>query len=218
MSIKIDPEVIDEVKRIFSGLKRPVTLHFFKTSIRECKYCEDVEYIVDTISNLSPLISTIKHEEGKEEDKRFNINMYPAIIVHSEEEYNIRFFGIPAGEEFGVLVNTILAASTGNIHLNKSTIEEIKRIEENVHIRVFVTPACPYCPHMAWKACMFALANRRITTDVIEASEFPELVEKYNVFAVPKVVINDKVEFEGLVPERLFLKRLLRAIRKSSTT
>ncbi|RLE63118.1 MAG: glutaredoxin [Thermoprotei archaeon] len=212
MSVKIDPKVIDELKRMFTQLKDPITLYFFKTSIRECRYCSETEYIVDTISNLSPLINVIKYKEGELEVRKFNIEMYPAIVIHGREEYNIRFFGLPTGGEFGVLVNTIVAVSTGNIDLSESTIKDIKNIDKDVHIRVFVTPACPYCPRMAWKACMFALVNKRITTDIIEAAEFPDLIEKYNIFAVPKVVINDKVEFEGMVPERVFLKRLLKAI------
>ncbi len=46
-----------------------------------------------------------------------------------------------------------------------------------------------------------ALLNPRITADVIEANEFPELSQQYRVMAVPKVIINDRVQFEGALPE-----------------
>ncbi len=41
--------------------------------------------------------------------------------------------------------------------------------------------------------------------DIVEASEFPELAQRYNVYAVPKIVINDSVEFVGAQPEPQFI-------------
>jgi predicted DsbA family dithiol-disulfide isomerase len=36
---------------------------------------------------------------------------------------------------------------------------------------------------------------------------------KYGVMGVPKIVVNDKVEFVGAVPENLFLEQILLALR-----
>ncbi len=57
-----------------------------------------------------------------------------------------------------------------------------------------------------------AIENPHFTSDVIEASEFPQLVQKYHVMAVPKVVINDKVEFQGAIPVDEYLRQVMRAI------
>jgi len=57
-----------------------------------------------------------------------------------------------------------------------------------------------------------AIASPRITAECIEATEFPELSQRYRVMAVPKIVINDTVEFEGALPEREFLGAVLRAV------
>ena len=40
-----------------------------------------------------------------------------------------------------------------------------------------------------------AVASERVTATAIEATEFPELSRAYRVMAVPKIVINDRVEF-----------------------
>ena len=56
-----------------------------------------------------------------------------------------------------------------------------------------------------------AIASERVTATAIEATEFPELSQTYRVSAVPKVVINDRVEFEGALPEPQFLEAVLRA-------
>lgn len=56
-----------------------------------------------------------------------------------------------------------------------------------------------------------AIASARVTAECIEATEFPELSQRYRVMAVPKIVINDKVEFEGAIPEKDFLGAVLKA-------
>ena len=54
-----------------------------------------------------------------------------------------------------------------------------------------------------------AQLNPRITADVIEANEFPELSQHFNVMGVPKTVINGIEEFVGAQPEA----RVMAAIR-----
>ncbi len=56
-----------------------------------------------------------------------------------------------------------------------------------------------------------AVASTNVRADCIEAGEFPDLARRYRVMAVPKVVINERVEFEGALPEREFLQAVLRA-------
>lgn len=58
------------------------------------------------------------------------------------------------------------------------------------------------------------MASEHITADVIEVTEFPELAQKYRIYGVPKTVINDKVEFEGAVPEPQFVAQVLSAVSR----
>ena len=57
-----------------------------------------------------------------------------------------------------------------------------------------------------------AVASTRVTAECIEATQFPELSQRYRVMAVPKIVINDRVEFEGALPEAQFLSAVLQAV------
>lgn len=59
---------------------------------------------------------------------------------------------------------------------------------------------------------MAAYVSDRVIGDMVEATEFPELSEKYSVYGVPKTVINDTGEVEGAVPEQRFLNEILQAI------
>jgi predicted DsbA family dithiol-disulfide isomerase len=57
-----------------------------------------------------------------------------------------------------------------------------------------------------------AVESEKVTADVIEATEFPDLVRQYAVRGVPKIVINDRVEFVGGVPEDQFLEHIQEAL------
>jgi thioredoxin-related protein len=57
-----------------------------------------------------------------------------------------------------------------------------------------------------------AVESERVTADVIEAMEFPDLAQRYRVRGVPKIVINDSVEFVGALPESQFLEYVKTAV------
>ncbi len=63
-----------------------------------------------------------------------------------------------------------------------------------------------------------AIESEKVIGDVVEASEFPELVQLYNVSGVPKTVVNGRVEFVGAQPEPRFLQEVLRATPKPKQT
>jgi Thioredoxin domain len=54
-----------------------------------------------------------------------------------------------------------------------------------------------------------ALASARVTASAIEASEFPALADAMDVWAVPKVVVDGVPQYEGAVPEPVFVQRLV---------
>jgi hypothetical protein len=57
-----------------------------------------------------------------------------------------------------------------------------------------------------------AVESAHVSADVIEAMEFPDLARRYAVRGVPKIVINDRVEFVGAQPESEFLNYLKEAV------
>ena len=64
---------------------------------------------------------------------------------------------------------------------------------------------------MARLAHKLSQANRNVTADVVEVTEFPELAQKYDISSVPKTVINETVEIIGAISEGRFVDELLRA-------
>jgi hypothetical protein len=57
-----------------------------------------------------------------------------------------------------------------------------------------------------------ALASDHITADMVEASEFPHLANKYHVYGVPRTVINEVIHIEGAAPEQYVITQLMQVM------
>ena len=62
-----------------------------------------------------------------------------------------------------------------------------------------------------------AIENENIIADTVEASEFPELSQRFRVMSVPKIVVNGTVEFVGALPEERYLREVLKAAGAGQT-
>ncbi|MEZ0345473.1 MAG: thioredoxin family protein [Infirmifilum sp.] len=217
MPVEYDEELVEELTRMFSGLENPVTIRYFRDPDAECMYCEDTEQILELLTKTSNgKVRVVKHKSSDPEAKKYSIPMFPAILIHGVDEWHVRYFGIPAGYEFGAFVEDIIDASTGRPQVDPGLAELLtKYVVKPTRIMIFVTPTCPYCPLAVRASHRFAMINKNIYGDMIEALEFSELADQYGVYAVPKNVIQvdgvDKVEFEGAAPDPYFVAKILEA-------
>jgi predicted DsbA family dithiol-disulfide isomerase len=63
-----------------------------------------------------------------------------------------------------------------------------------------------------------AFASTLITADCVEATEFPHLSGRYNVFGVPRTVINEVIQIEGAVPENALVSELMAVLDENRMT
>ena len=105
-----------------------------------------------------------------------------------------------------------MMVSSGDSGLSAETKAAVADITAPVHIQVFVTPTCPYCPGAVLLAHKLAMESDKILGDMVEATEFPHLAQKYNVMGVPRSVINEKTHIEGAVPEAMLIAQLMESL------
>jgi len=196
----------------FDQLAKPVRLVMF-TQEFECLSCRNTRELLEETASLSDKIDLVVYDLVTDQQKAetYGVQLVPAVIVEGEKDHGIRFFGAPAGYEFSSLVEDILAVGTGTIPLSQASREKLASLTQPLHIQVFVTPSCQYCPRAVHTAHMVAIASESITADMVMAPEFPHLANRYDVMAVPKVIINEKISFEGAVPEEEFVNFLMQA-------
>ncbi|ABL77735.1 protein disulfide oxidoreductase [Thermofilum pendens] len=217
MPVEYDEELVNDLRQMFQALENPVSIKWFVDPGSECVYCDDTEQILNLVQQVSGgKVRVTRYTSKDPEAKKYSIDMFPAILIHGVDEWNVRFFGIPAGYEFGAFVEDIIDASTGRVNISPEIREILlKYVTKPTRIMIFVTPTCPYCPIAVRAAHRFAMVNKNIYGDMIEALEFSDLADRYGVYAVPKNVIQvngeDKNEFEGAAPDPYFVAKILEA-------
>ena len=210
----IKKEQQKQLKEIFKKISNNVKLIFF-TQEMECPFCKDTRELLQDLSSLSDgkiLLEIYDFVNDKDKVDKYKIDKIPAVVVEGQKDYGIRFYGIPAGYEFTSLINSILIVSRGQSGLSDETKESLKKLKDPVKIQVFITLTCPYCPKTVEMAHRLAVESDLITGEMIESSEFPILIQKYNVMSVPRVIINDKIDFEGALPEKDFVENLMKVL------
>ena len=201
----------------FEALETPVKLVMF-TQEMECQYCSETRQISEEVASLSDNISVEVYDFVRDQEivEQYNIDKIPAIAIvrggDQPKDYGIRLFGIPSGYEFSSLIENIMMVSKGESGLSAETKAWIQALEQPVHMQVFVTPTCPYCPQAVIMAHQLAMESDLITADMVEAIEFPDLSNRYQVQGVPRTVINDDFHMEGAAPEPMLLGKLQEAV------
>jgi glutaredoxin-like protein len=215
----MDQDTQKQVRDLLSGLKSPVTLQMFSQEF-ECSYCRETHQILQEIAELSDQVSVQISDfvDDKALADSLGVDKIPAVAVLGEggTDYGIRFYGIPAGYEFTSLLEAIILVGTGALSITDSTRAFLDSLEEPLHLQVFVTPTCPYCPRAVVLAHHLAYASDKVTADMVEVTEFPQLGNRYNVMGVPRTVINEDTYIEGAAPEQMLLEKLKAAARLAS--
>jgi len=213
MSLIKEPQQ-KQLREFFKKLEGNVKLVFF-TQEMECPFCKETRELMQDVSSLSDgkiALEVYDFVADKDKVENYKIDKIPAVVVEGQKDYGIRFYGIPAGYEFTSLINSITMVSKGDSGLTDETKETLKKLKDPVHIQVFITLTCPYCPKAVEMSHRVAMESDLVTAEMVESSEFPQLVQKYNVMSVPRVIINDKVNFEGDLPEKDFIENLMKVM------
>lgn len=221
----LNKEVREATQKKFDGeLENKVTiLHFSQEASRlvlpdslkgqDCFFCQETKQLLEEVKALSDKIELLVYDytADKEKAAEYKIDKIPATVIMGDKDCGIRFYGIPSGYEYTSFVEAIADVSRQRTELSPQTKDALKSIAKNIHIQVFVTPTCPYCTTAVRLGHQFALESPWIQADMVESTEFPHLANRFNVYGVPKTVVNETISFEGAVPEEEFLAQVLKA-------
>lgn len=210
MSLIPDEKKISLQSELKEKMLDPVKIVMFTQEI-ECRFCSDTRQLVEELSKLTDKLTVEVYDFliNADKAKQYGVDKIPALAILGKKDYGVRIYGIPYGYELQTLVDAVINVSRGKTDLSDKTKDIIADINSPVHIQVFVTLTCPHCAVAASIAHKLAIESDMIRADVIDATEFPHLAQRYSVMGVPKVVINEKVEFVGAFNEDLFAEHAL---------
>jgi glutaredoxin-like protein len=220
----LNENIEKQIREAFAALSGPVKIVMFTQgdNVPECETCADTRQLLAEVSALSDKITLEVHDFVAEAQlaEQYHIDKLPAVAIlaggDQPKDYGIRLYGVPAGYEFSTLIEDILMVSQHKSALKAQTLDELKKLTQPVNIQVFVTPTCPYCPRAVVLAHQLALASEHITASMVEANEFPHLSNKYQVYGVPRTVIQDVIHVEGAVPEAMLVEELMKVLNPAA--
>src|SRR5574341_384148 len=217
----LSDQIIKQIGDIFVELKEPVQILYF-SSQDQCEYCAETKQLLEEVAALNNILELKFYDirDDQEIADQFNVTSVPGIAIAAKDNsevknLGIQFLGIPSGHEFSTLVNDILMVSKRESGLNEKTREFLKKLDKPLQLQVFVTPSCPYCPRAVLLAHQMAMENpQMIRAEGVEAMEFPELANRFNVHGVPQTVINSGAGIVvGAVPEQNLLTEIMRVLQ-----
>jgi glutaredoxin-like protein len=180
-----------------------------------CAGCRDALQLLEELVALDDRLTLEVHDFVAEAElaQQMGIDHIPATVVRGAGDGDrVRLIGVPSGYEFSTLLEDVFEASAGQPELPPAVTDALEGIDQDVHIQVFVTPTCPYCPTAVHGAHQLARVSERVTADMVMAGEFPDLAQRYAVMTVPKTVINGTHTFEGALPDEDVLRAVLEAV------
>lgn len=222
MTTLLNADIVAQIKDVFKGLQYPVQILLF-TAKENCDYCDDTRQLLEEVTAIDERLGLSVYDLYADADlaKHYRVDKAPGIVIAAKEgnqitDMGVQYSGIPSGHEFSTLINAILMISKRDSGLSPQTREYIQKLEKPLHLQVFVTPSCPYCPRAVLLSYQIAMENpKMVRGEGIEAMEFPELSDRYHVSGVPQTTINDgHGTVVGAVPEQALLSEIMRALQK----
>lgn len=185
----IPPLYASHLKEVLAArMELPVEL-----AIETCEGCENCDRAVALALELMELSDriTIKVDEPLHPatGAAWRDLKRPSLTVRGRGASSLVFYGAPIGSELDVLVDALFAASRERSRLPPSMVRALRALREDVYVEIFVSPACRRCPPVVRFLMEAGIESNRLSVNVVEAYEFPDLTQKYGVKSVPAVVV-----------------------------
>ena len=105
--------------------------------------CKDTRLLLEEVVGLSSKLNLEVHELTDNDNlaREARIDRIPALRISSDVvKGTLRYFGLPSGYEFSVLIGSVLDVSQAQQDLAEETLEVLNALDKVLHIQVFVTP------------------------------------------------------------------------------
>ena len=130
-----------KIQERLKSLDHPVKLINFTQEL-ECETCRDTRTLLQELAGLSGKLSLDVYNFAIDDikAKEWHVDKIPATVIVGDKDRGIRFYGIPSGYEFGVLLDDILMVSGRDSELAAESRKKLGGLKSPLHIQVFVTP------------------------------------------------------------------------------
>jgi hypothetical protein len=125
-----------------------------------------------------------------------------------ETAAGIRFQALPEGDKLDSLIAALFPPGQDEAPIPEMRRKWLEQMALPVEIRLFIAPACPFCPGALQQWVSLAKAGPRLRLAVIDGALFPEMAREDKIQAVPTLVLDRHLRWSGRIPVDAVLEQL----------
>nr|MDO8109785.1 thioredoxin family protein [Candidatus Sigynarchaeota archaeon] len=157
---------------------------------RQCPACENTASFLHDLERETNkiVVEEVSIITDKESAEHYKVTRAPTVIIQG---HGIRYTGAPIGLEMAPFIFTIIMASTGKTIFTGGSLAKDLNAVQKARLELIVTPTCPYCAQAALIENSLVMESKgKLTIDIVESYENPDIAREYNVTAVPVTFVN----------------------------
>lgn len=180
-----------------------------------CLFCEPVQQALEELSALSDgKISLNVHylDEGRNAAEKYGVDRAPCTVMRTPSGRSFKFYGFFGGPLFPAFVEMLVLSSREDAGLSPEIKKGLRKLKEPASVWVFVTPDAPPAPRMVRSAFRLSLGSPKLSLEIVEVAEYPELIQRLNIQAVPMTILASRLGVLGATDEAGLLQRIQEAV------
>ncbi len=204
----LEEKAYRQLKELFENMPHEVPLLLFSAKGEKEPFNQAARQILQAMGQIASKITFKEFGLSHEVARSWKVTQSPTILF-DPEHFKIRWLGAPVGEETRTLVLALQMMGYRTTGLSADSLKILQNIREPRHIKLFVSPTCPYCPQQAVNALKGAIEKPDlISLEIVDIQANPDLARRYGAQSVPQTFANDKLIAMGAQPEELFMASL----------
>ena len=202
--------ILAQLKATFAKMTHDVEIVMITDGAQDDLYAQANRQIIRAFRELTDRITFREFDMTHPKAAQYGADHAPTLVI-APDRYNIHWIGAPMGEEGRMFLEALLMVGMGKSQATEQSMKVLDRLEDHRHIKVFVSPSCPYCPQEAVNALKAAIAKPELVSlEIVDIQAAPDLAEQYGAHSVPQAFANDLLIGQGAQAEEVFMSSLLK--------
>ena len=91
----------------------------------------------------------------------------------------------------------------------EAVVPTLQNLTKETELLLFIGPGCPSCPHQVRAVATLALASEKVSVEIVDATQDPDLAGQYDIRSVPTTIVDDELIMVGVIPAGEMAWRIL---------
>jgi alkyl hydroperoxide reductase subunit F len=175
----LDTNIKNQLKAYFEKINKPVAL---VASLDSSDKSAELLALLQEVAEQSDKITLSTDGQA--------INRPSFSVGAAGDKARINFAGLPMGHEMTSFILAVLQSGGYPPKVEQAIIDSIKDLPGKLSFQTFVSLSCHNCPDVVQALNLMAVLNPNIEHEMIDGALFQDLVNQYQVMAVPTVIMN----------------------------